>query len=153
MPRYFVLSMTEANFKIAIREKLIGFGERSRSLCRKLADGDLVTFYLTRADSGEKAAPVQAFAGIARVKGPAFESNDLIWPPRGSEIFPWRRRIEVLESNGHLPIRPLIGKLDLITSDLYWALPLKNAAREITEHDFELIRAGIEASRTKAKEP
>ena len=152
MPRYWVLTMTEANAAIALRERTIGFGERSRSLCAKLTEGDLATFYLTRASSEEKAAPVQAFMGLVRVVGPMFESNDLLWPPRESEIFPWRRKIEVVLSKGRLPIRPLIGKLELITNDVYWALPLSNAARELSKHDFDLVRAGLEAAGA-AKEP
>jgi hypothetical protein len=57
------------------------------------------------------------------VSGEPFESNDVIWHVRDSELFPYRRAVEFL-SDAKADVRPLIEKFSFVTNTLYWALPL-----------------------------
>jgi hypothetical protein len=72
--------------------------ERAGKAMQHIGLGDMVTFYIKRktVDSApsDPAAKVQQFRGMARVSGEAFESNDVIWHVRDSEIFPYRRAVE-----------------------------------------------------------
>jgi len=63
----------------------------------------------------------------------------VIWHVRGSEIFPYRRRIEFL-SDASAQVRPLIEKLSFVTNTMYWALPLRKGYVEITPKDFATIQ-------------
>src|SRR6266487_3631051 len=98
MARYWILSMSEDNYNIAKDRGLIGMSERSRPAIQKIAVGDLIIFYISKkhVDSlpNDPAERVQQFRGIAQVTGKPFESNDLIWHVRESELFPFRRKVE-----------------------------------------------------------
>lgn len=78
------------------------------------------------------------------MSGETFESNDVIWHIRDSEIFPYRKAVEFL-SEAKADVRPLIEKLSFVTNTMYWALPLRKGYVEITPKDFEIIRAVMEA--------
>jgi predicted RNA-binding protein len=148
MPRYWILCMSEDNYEIAKQHGLIGMSERAGKAIQHIGIGDLITFYINRktidAAPNDPAAKVQQFRGIARVSGEAFESDDVIWHVRDSEIFPYRRAVEFL-SDAKADVRPLIDKLSFVTSTMYWALPLRKGYVEITPKDLETIQATMEA--------
>jgi predicted RNA-binding protein len=111
MPHYWILYLSEDNYKIAKAHGLIGMSERAgKPICR-LDVGDMLTFYINRkqVDSAphDPTAKVQQFRGIARVCGEAFESNDLIWNIREGELFPHRRPVEFV-SDMSAGVRPLL---------------------------------------------
>jgi hypothetical protein len=95
MPLYWILSMTEDNYLIAKERRLIGMSRVARRAIQQMSIGDMITFYLSRkkvdSSRSDPAERVQQFRGIARVSGEAFESDEVIWPARGSENFPHRR--------------------------------------------------------------
>jgi predicted RNA-binding protein len=148
MPRYWMLCMSEDNYEIAKQHGLIGMSERAGKAIHHIGVGDMITLYINRktVDSApnDPAAKVQQFRGIARVSGEAFESDDVIWHVRDSEIFPYRRAVEFL-SDAKADVRPLIEKLSFVTNTMYWALPLRKGYVEITPKDLETIQATMEA--------
>ena len=148
MPRYWILCMSEDNCLIAKQQGLIGVSEQAKAAIHKIATEDMITFYISRkrvsSPPNDPAQRVQQFRGIARVSGEAFESNDLIWHVRESEIFPYRRRVEFL-SDERVKARPLIEKLSFVTNTMYWALPLRKGYVEITRKDFEMIQGAMKA--------
>ncbi len=148
MPRYWILCMSEDNYEIAKQHGLIGMSERAGKAIHHIGVGDMIMFYINRktVDSAlnDPAAKVQQFRGIARVKGEAFESDDVIWHVRDSEIFPYRRAVEFL-SDARAEVRPLIEKLSFVTNTIYWALPLRKGYVEITAKDFTTIQEAMEA--------
>jgi hypothetical protein len=109
----------------------------------------MITFYISRKKvdslSNDPAQRVQQFRGIAKVMGEAFESDDVIWHVKGSEIFPYRRSVEFL-SDIRTDVRPLIEKLSLVTNTMFWALPLRKGYAEITLRDFETIQEAMKTS-------
>ena len=127
MSRYWIFCMSEDNYIIAKQHGLIGMSERAGKAIHHIDLGDTMTFYINRktVDSApnDPAAKVQQFRGIARVSGEPFESNDVIWHVRDSELFPYRRAVEFL-SDAKADVRPLIEKFSFVTNTLYWALPL-----------------------------
>jgi predicted RNA-binding protein len=147
MARYWVLCMSEDNYEIAKQHGLIGMSERAGKAIHHVGIGDMITFYINRkkvdSASNDSAARVQQFRGIARVRGEAFESNDLIWNVREGEIFPYRRPVEFL-SDERADVRPLIEKLSFVTNTSYWALPLRRGYVEITAKDLATIQAAME---------
>ena len=147
MARYWILCMSEDNYEIAKQHGLIGMSERAGKAIHHIGIGDMITFYINRktidALLNDHAAKVQQFRGIARVKGEAFESDDVIWHVRDSEIFPYRRAVEFL-SDARVGVRPLIEKLSFVTNTMYWALPLRKGYVEITAKDFTTIQEAME---------
>jgi predicted RNA-binding protein len=147
MPRYWILCMSEDNYAIAKQHGLVGMSERAGKAIYHIGLGDMMTFYINRktvdALPNDQTAKVQQFRGIARVIGEAFESNDVIWHVRDSEIFPYRRAVEFL-SDAKADVRPLIEKLSFVTNTMYWALPYRKGYAEITPKDFETIKAAME---------
>jgi predicted RNA-binding protein len=148
MPRYWILCMSEDNYVIAKQHGLIGMSERAGKAMQHIGLGDMMTFYINRktvdSTANDPATKIQQFWGIARVRGEPFESDDLIWHIRDSEIFPHRRAVEFL-SDAKADVRPLIEKLSFVTNTMYWALPLRKGYVEITPKDFETIQAAMTA--------
>jgi predicted RNA-binding protein len=148
MTRCWILCMSEDNYEIARQHGLIGMSERAGKAMQHIGLGDMIRFYINRktVDSAlnDSAAKVQQFRGIARVSGEAFESDDVIWHVRDSEIFPYRRAIEFL-SDAKAEVKPLIEQLSFVTNTMYWALPLRKGYVEITPTDLETIQATMEA--------
>jgi predicted RNA-binding protein len=146
MPRYWILCMSEDNYEIARTQGLIGLAERHKTAMRRLAIGDMMTFYISKkkVDSlpNDPANKVQQFREVARVTGDAFESNDLIWHVREGEIFPHRRQVEFL-ADGRVEARSLIPRLAFITNTAFWALPFRKGYVEITQKDFETIHKAM----------
>jgi predicted RNA-binding protein len=147
MPRYWILCLSEDNYIIARQHGLIGMSERAGKAIHHIGVGDMITFYINRksVDSlpNDPAAKVQEFRGIARVRGEAFKSDDVIWHVRAGEIFPYRRAVEFL-SDTRAEVRPLIEKLSFVTNTMYWALPLRKGYVEITAKDVTAIQEAME---------
>jgi predicted RNA-binding protein len=147
MPRYWILCMSEDNYKIAKRQGLIGMAERQRRAMQKIATGDMLTFYISKktvdSPANDRARKVQQFRGTARVTSEAFESNELIWHIREGEIFPHRRNVVFL-ADASAAARPLINKLSFITNTAFWALPFQKGYVEIPQKDFDTIHEAME---------
>jgi predicted RNA-binding protein len=143
--------MSEDNYEVARKQRLIGMSERAGKAIHHIGLGDMITFYINRktvdAAPNDPAAKVQQFRGIARVSGEAFESDDVIWHIRDSEIFPYRRTVEFL-SDAKADVRLLIEKLSFVTNTMYWALPLRKGYVEITSKDFERIQAAMKVDQS-----
>src|SRR5262249_14021244 len=116
----------------------------------RIGPSDMITFYINRktvtSAPNNPTAKVQQFRGIAGVSGEAFESDDVIWHIRNSEIFPYRRPVEFL-SYGRVDVKPLIEKLSFVTNTTYWALPLKRGYVEITAKDLATIQEAMDPPR------
>lgn len=147
MPRYWILCMVEENYLIAKREGLFGVTQRAKHVLERISVGDLVTFYISKkkADSpfNHPLHKVQQFRGVARVSSSAFESDDVIWPLRDNEIFPYRMRLQFL-SDDKVEAKRVVTKLSFVRNEIYWALPLRKGYEEITEKDFEVIQQAME---------
>src|SRR4029453_12187481 len=105
-----ILCISEDNYEIARAHGLIGMSERAAHAIHRISVGDMITFYINLknvdSDHHDPVAQVRQFRGIARVSGEAFESNDVIWHVRRSEIFPNRRLVEFI-SDIKVNVRPL----------------------------------------------
>jgi predicted RNA-binding protein len=145
MPRYWILSMTEDNYLITKEHCLIGMSKSVRRAIQQMSIGDMIIFYLSRKTIASSQR-VQQYRGIARVSGEAFESDKVIWPARGREMFPHRRNVEFI-SDASTEARPLIEKLSFVTNTLLWAIPLQKGYVEITAKDFETIEEAMKSAR------
>ena len=92
MLQYWILCMSEDNYEIARKQRLIGMAERQRRAIQKIATGHMLTFYISKktvdSPANDRAHKVQQFRGTARVTSEAFESNELIWHIREGKFSP-----------------------------------------------------------------
>jgi predicted RNA-binding protein len=141
--------MVEENYLIARRLGIIGLSQRAKSGIEKISTGDIIIFYISKkktdSPSNDHSQRIRQFHGIARVSSTAFTSNDILWPVKGSKIYPYRVKVEFL-SDASVDAKPLIEKLSFVRNTLYWALPLQKGYEEISPKDFELIQAAMEHS-------
>ncbi|MBC8228498.1 EVE domain-containing protein [bacterium] len=149
MPNYWILCISEDNFEISIKHQMIGMGERRKRVIEQMEIGDLIAFYIPKKNIDSppmnKVHQVRCFKGIAKITGPAFESNDVIWKVRGSDIFPYRRKVEFLNTEMNVPIKPLINKFSFVKNTAYWGIAFQKGYTQITEQDFELIQEAVKS--------
>ena len=147
MPQYWILSMTEDNYLIAKQHSLLGITKYGKKMVYEMTIGDMFTFYISRksvdSPANDPAHQIRKMRGIARVTGEAFESNEVIWSVRAGELFPYRRTVEFL-SDTTASARLLLEELSYVTNTRYWALPLRKGYVEITQRDFDRIRAALQ---------
>ncbi|MBC8234780.1 EVE domain-containing protein [bacterium] len=144
MPKYWIICISEDNFEISKQHNLIGMSKTKKNDLDEMQVGDIVVFYIAKktvdSSSSNPDSRVQAFKGIAEITSETISSDELIWKPRGNEIFPHRKQVKFLETDLNVPIRPLIEKLSFVTNTIWWALPLRRGYVEIKESDLELIK-------------
>jgi hypothetical protein len=102
----------------------------------RLHAGDWFVYYSPRT-SYPDGDPLQAFTALGRV------ADDEIWQATDGDFRPWRRRVDwqdCLET----PIKPLLGELEL-TSGPNWGYALRRGLLELSDSDFERIRAAMTA--------
>jgi hypothetical protein len=128
-----VVSREHVRRGVALGIAQTGHGKRA-GLARMKA-GDWLIYYSPRARlrAGE---PLQAFTAIGRL------SEDELWQADEGDFKPWRRRVSYATEAVDAPIQPLIGALDL-TARPRWGYQLRRGLLELTEHDFDLIRAAM----------
>jgi predicted RNA-binding protein len=147
MSKYWIFSMVEENYLIAMRLGLIGLSNRAKRVIEQIAIDDMATFYIgkKKMDSplNDLTQRVQQYRGIARVSSAPFESNEIVWPVSGAKIFPYRVKVQFL-SDLKVDAKPLAEKLSFTRNMLYWALPFQKGYEEILSKDFEVIRAAME---------
>ena len=121
-----------------------GLKSRHRKKAERMAPGDKIVYYVT----GRK-----AFAAIATIKSPYFESHERIWtsndPMKAAEDYPFRVRIEpdvVLEEEAFAPAEPLARRMTHAAKwpAENWTLAFQGNVHQIDEADFRLIRDAIE---------
>jgi hypothetical protein len=113
----------------------IGHGKRAG--IARMQPGDWLIYYSPRISlaSGE---PLQAFTAIGQV------TDDVVWQADEGDFKPWRRRVTYSVGAVDAPIQPLTQALDL-TSRPNWGHRLRRGLLELTEHDFQTIRAAMGA--------
>ena len=105
--------------------------------------GDKIIYYLTG---------LKAFAGIATITSPYFESHERIWssgdPKKDAEDYPFRVNIEpdlILDTDTYLDAEPIARKMVYATKwpAANWTLAFQGNVHSIGYNDYELIRQQI----------
>ena len=144
MTNYWILCVSQDNLEISIKHQMIAMGEYRKKVIERMEIGDVIVFYVAKkkidSPKNDRTQAVRCFRGIAKIAGPALESNDVIWRTKSIEIFPYRRKVEFLDTSLNVPIKPLISKLSFIKNPAYWGIAFQRGYTKIKEQDVELIK-------------
>lgn len=146
-PRYWIVVTSPDNFRRTAEHGFAvqGLKARHRKKAERMGPGDKIAYYLT----GRK-----AFAGIATVTSPFFESHDRIWtsgdPKKAAEDYPFRVGIApdtILADADAAPAEPVARRMAYVARypAANWTLAFQGNVHEIGEADYRLVREAIEA--------
>lgn len=144
-PSYWIIVGSPDNFA---RTRELGFTvqgikSRHRKKAERMRPGDKLAWYLTG---------VKAFAGIAAITSPFFESHERIWhsgdPKKEAEDYPFRVNVEpiaVLDERSWVDAEPIARQMTYVAKwpPGSWTLAFQGNVHSIDEHDFELIAAAV----------
>jgi predicted RNA-binding protein len=123
-----------------------GIKSRHRKKAERMRSGDKIVYYLT----GRK-----AFAAIATVTSPYFESHERIWesgdPKKATEDYPFRVRIEpdiVPPEGAQVDAEPVARQMAHVSKwpAANWTLAFQGNVHEIGADDYALIREALAAA-------
>lgn len=146
-PAYWIVVGSIENYRktAELRFTVQGLKSRHRKKAERMAPGDKLIWYIT----GRK-----AFAGIATITSPCFESHERIWqsgdPKKAAEDYPFRVAIErdiVLPEDEWVPAEGVARRMAYVAKwpAANWTLAFQGNVHEIGEGDYRLIREAIEA--------
>jgi predicted RNA-binding protein len=142
--KHWLICIPEDNFRITLKQGLIGLPVSREKAARSFQAGDKVVFYLTRKSSDERSERISLLHGLAEVTGPASLDDTQIWPSFRGEIYPWRIPVRILDESSRAALKPIIGDLTFAPNDMYyWALPLRRGVISMTESDWQRIEAAM----------
>ena len=147
-PSYWIVVGSPENFtRTAERGFTVqGLKSRHRKKAERMKRGDKIVYYIT----GQK-----AFAGIATIESPYFESHERIWasgdPKKAGEDYPFRVNIArdvILPLADAIPAEGVARRMAYVAKwpANNWTLAFQGNVHEIGEDDYRLIRDAIEAA-------
>jgi hypothetical protein len=147
-PTYWIIVGSPDNFACTAEHGFTvqGLKSRHRKKAERMKPGDKIAYYLT----GKK-----AFAGIATIESPYFESHERIWrsrdPKKEAEDYPFRVKITpdvILPIDEAIDAEPVARQMAYVAKwpEANWTLAFQGNVHQINEDDFRLIRAAIEAA-------
>ena len=145
-PRYWIVVGSAENFRrtAELGFTVQGIKSRHRKKAERMGPGDKLVYYLTG---------VKAFAGIATVESPYFESHERIWasgdPKKAAEDYSFRVRTSrdlVLAEENAVPAEGVARRMAYVAKwpAENWTLAFQGNVHEVGEGDYGLIRAAIE---------
>ena len=146
-PAYWIVVGSIENFRrtAELGFTMQGLKSRHRKKAERMRPGDKLVWYVTGA---------KAFAGVATIASPFFESHERIWqsgdPNKAAEDYPFRVRIEpelVLPEGDFLPAEGVARRMAYVAKwpAANWTLAFQGNVHEIGEADYRLIRDALEA--------
>lgn len=114
---------------------IVQVGHGKRPPLTRMHPGDWFVYYSPR-EKIDTGASLKAFTALGRI------TDDEIWQADEGSFTPWRRRADYLTDVSDAPIASLA--LDL-TAQPNWGHQLRRGLLELSEHDFEAIRAAMTA--------
>lgn len=146
-PSYWIIVGSPDNFQrtASLGFTVQGMKSRHRKKAERMAPGDKLIWYVT----GRK-----AFAGVATITSPYFESHDRIWtsgdPKKVDEDYPFRVEISadiVLPEEDFLSAEGIARQMTYAAKwpAANWTLAFQGNVHVIGEDDYRLLRAALEA--------
>ena len=145
---YWIIVGSPENFARTVERGFTvqGLKSRHRKKAERMQPGDKIVYYLTG---------LKAFAGIATVTSPYFESHERIWQSKdekkADEDYPYRIEIApdiILGVEDAIPAEPVARQMAYVAKwpAANWTLAFQGNVHEISEADFQLLRTAIEAA-------
>ena len=125
-----------------------GIKSRHRKKAERMQPGDKIVYYVTG---------FKAFAGIATIESPFFESHDRIWasgdPKKAAEDYPFRVRISsdlILGIEDAVPAEPIARRMAYVAKwpAAHWTLAFQGNVHQIGAADYRLIREELDVIRS-----
>jgi EVE domain-containing protein len=150
-PRYWIIVGSIDNFRktAELGFALQGIKSRHRKKAERMEPGDKLIYYVTG---------MKAFAGVATVTSPYFESHERVWtsgdPKKAAEDYPFRVEIApdvILPEADFVPAEGIARQMAYAAKwpSANWTLAFQGNVHEIGEGDYQLIRQAIERSGPK----
>ena len=148
-PAYWIVVGSPENFRRTAEHGFTvqGIKSRHRKKAERMGPGDKIVYYLTG---------LKAFAGIATIASPFFESHERIWasgdPKKAAEDYPYRVRIApdlILPEVEFVAAEAVARRMTYVAKwpEANWTLAFQGNVHEIGETDYLLIREAIGARR------
>jgi hypothetical protein len=147
-PAYWIVVGSPENFARTAEHGFTvqGLKSRHRKKAERMKPGDKIIYYIT----GQK-----AFAGIATIESPYFESHEPIWrsgdPKKAAEDYPFRVNIApdlILPLEDAIPAEGVARRMAYVAKwpSASWTLAFQGNVHEIGADDYRLVRDAIEAA-------
>jgi hypothetical protein len=145
---YWIIVGSPENFERTAELGFVvqGLKSRHRKKAERMKPGDKIVYYLTG---------LKAFAGIATITSPFFESHERIWQSndqkKAAEDYPFRVEISpdlILGASNATPAEPVARQMDYVAKwpAANWTLAFQGNVHEINAADYQVIRTAIEAA-------
>jgi len=103
----------------------------------RMKPGDGFVYYSPK-DAYPDGHSLRAFTAIGIVApGEVWQGSQVM--SAGSEVRPWRRKVDWDEAATEAPITPLLDVLELTRGIRNWGLQLQKGHLSLSEHDFQII--------------
>jgi|SRR5579884_2437042 len=146
-PTYWIIVGSRDNFRRSAERDFTvqGIKSRHRKKAERMRPGDKIVYYITG---------IKAFAGIATIESPSFESHERIWesgdPKKAAEDYPFRVEISpdlILPDEEFVPAEGVARQMRYVSKwpEANWTLAFQGNVHEIGAEDYALIRRAIQA--------
>ena len=127
--------ISASHVRRALDKGIAQIGHGKRAPLARMSAGDWLVYYSPREEMDDKAT-LKSLTAIGKI------ADDEIWQADEGDFKPFRRRVEYEPEAKQTPIAPLVGKLEF-TRGPNWGYQLRRGLIEISESDFEMIRAAM----------
>jgi hypothetical protein len=134
--RYWIGVASRDHVRRGVESGFCQLAHGKASAVRRLAEGDWIVYYSPRSEM-QGGDPVQAFTALGQVRPGAPYPFDM-----GNGFVPVRRDVDYLPCR-EAPIRPLVEQLGFIRNKQSWGAAFRFGQVEISQADFDLIRAAM----------
>ena len=136
----WLVVLSEDNWEICARERLIGLGRDAERRLARMADGDRVWVYVNRKHVDHQVPHVYQVRAAVRVAGPVRHLDRSPWKARGAQRFEFARPITV-ERTLALPGRELLKTMSFAGRPPVWGMRLLDAPLRLTAEDVAKLEA------------
>lgn len=131
--KYFLICASRDHVLTGVEKEIAQAGHGRKDFISKPAKGDWIVYYSSK-DKFKDGDAYQKFTAIGTI------ADDKPYQPSTKEDFkPYRRNVDYKKSH-EADIRPLLEHLSFIKNKKRWGFYLISGFREISEHDFEVIK-------------
>jgi len=145
----WLVVLSEDNWRICVREELLGLGRDAERRLNRMADGDRVWVYVNRKHVDHQVPRVQQLQAVARVMGPVRQLARSPWNPRGEQRFTVARPIAI-ERESAVPVLDLLKTMSFAGKPPAWGFRLLMAPLRLTDDDVAKFEGALESASVTA---
>lgn len=146
---HWIAVVTEDNWAISVRERLLGLGKDAERRLARMAKGDHVWIYVNRKHVDRQVPRVYEIRAIARISGPIEHRRKSPWKPRGDQRFLVARPI-VIERTMAFPAIDILKRLSFAGPPRAWGVRLLNAPLRLTSADVAKLEVASKSATGKS---